>query len=309
MLGANDSFVVGMTEGDRVFASYLDSQGLPYDFEQPVAGTTKRPDFRIVLNGESSLFEVKQFDSSPEDDRGGFGHFDMYGPLREKINAAGKKFKGLKGTAPCSLVLYNNGKPFVFLGASQVYGAMLGDVSATFPIDPKTGRGDASQLKWEFRRGGKMRWYKPGTNETLRAINTTISSIIVIDTIDIGQRRFGIAARRRESELEQDLSAEELEARRDADPGIRETARRIRVFENLARSKPLSEAFGRGPWDERWGRDGDHLGRLFIGAEVKKLEAEEAEAGIRYEPWNGVTMHQSQAFKAKLRTNSDATPS
>ena len=192
MSSANDSFVVGMTEGDRVFASYLDSQGLPYDFEQPVAGTTKRPDFRIMLNGEPSLFEVKQFDPSPEDVRGGLGHFDMYGPLREKINAAGKKFKGLKGTAPCSLVLYNSAKPFVFLGASQLYRAMLGEVRATFPIDPKTGRGDASQLKWEFQQGGKMRWYKKGTNETLRAVNTTISSIIVIDTIDIGQRRFGI---------------------------------------------------------------------------------------------------------------------
>ena len=110
-----------------------------------VAGETMVTASRCFPSGEgwSSL------DSSPEDVRGGFGHFDMYGPLREKINAAGKKFKGLKGTAPCSLVLYNS-KPFVFLGSSQVFGAMLGEVSATFPIDPKAGRGDASQLKWRL---------------------------------------------------------------------------------------------------------------------------------------------------------------
>lgn len=151
-----------------------------------------------------------------------------------------------------------------------------------------------------------MRWYKKGTNETLRAVNTRISSIIVVDTIGIGHRLFGIAARLRESELARDLSAEELEDRRNADPGIRETARRIRVFENLARSKPLSKAFGRGPWDERWGLERDGVNRLFVGAELKKLEAKEAEAGIRYEPWIGMTMHQSQAFKAQLRAKSEA---
>ena len=35
--------------------------------------------------------------------------------LREKIEAARKKFKGLNGTASRPLVLYNNGKPLVFL--------------------------------------------------------------------------------------------------------------------------------------------------------------------------------------------------
>lgn len=297
------------TEGERAFESYLASVGLPFRFEEPVAGTTRKPDFCVTIDGEDSLFEVKQFDPQPEDFRTGFGTFDPYPPLREKIDAARKKFKGLKGTASCSLVLYNNGKPLIFLDAIHIYGAMLGDVGITFPFDTKTGRGDVSRAKQEFLGGGKMLRYAKGMNQAIAPQNTTVSSIVVVSRLNLGQRRFSIAARRRERELRRDLSSHEtwamLEEWSSMKPGLEETALRVCVYENPVRVKPLSEAFGRGPLDQQFAMiDREGLGRRFVGSELTKLEAEEAEVHIKCDPWTGVSMHQSQALRARLDAKS-----
>lgn len=116
---------VHKTEGEQAFEAYLASVGLAFGFEEKVPGTTKRPDYRVDLEGEPAYFEVKQSDPQPSDSHLGCGFFDPYRPVREKINAARKQLQGPKG-ASCSLVLYNNHTPLIFLDPPTVYGPCSG---------------------------------------------------------------------------------------------------------------------------------------------------------------------------------------
>lgn len=280
-----------VTEGELAFEVYLESVGLPFAFEEPVPGTAKRPDYRLTLDERASRFEVKQFDPRPEDFRSGAGMINPYPPLREKIESARKKFKGLKGMASCSLVLYNNGRPFIFLDPTHVYGAMLGDVGFTFPFDPKTGHGDVSQLEHAFLGGGKMHRYEKGTINPIASQNTTISAIVVVCGLDIGYRRMAIAIALRERELGRDLSFDERVAMMEdwsrREPGLQEGTIRVRVYENPYAEVPLSPSFAMGAWDERFGAkpSGTNLTRLRVGSALEALEAEQTVAGIKVDPW------------------------
>lgn len=96
-----------------LFEEYLTSHGYSdWTYEVPVEGKLKTPDYRLE-HGCSHFFEVKEFDSplpSP-----GFGTYDPYGPIREKINQASRQFKEYK-EFPCSVVLANPKSAFVHLG-------------------------------------------------------------------------------------------------------------------------------------------------------------------------------------------------
>ncbi len=276
--------------GEQVFENYLALLGIKdFGFEEEVEGTTRRPDYRINIEGEPARFDVKQFDPQPEDLPNGFGCYSPYPPLREKINAARLKFKGLKGTASCSLVLYNNGKPLVMLSPLPVYGAMLGDVGLTFPIDTRTGIGDAARMKQAFLGGGKMIRYAKGGKEPIAPQNTTISAIVALGVVRVGQCRFDVAVSTRRRALGRDLSQEEwwsmLDEWNAATPGLGEYALRARIYENPFAVKPLSRTFGRGPWDVRFGPEGDSLVRLYVGPELARLEDDEKAAGIQVNPW------------------------
>jgi hypothetical protein len=269
------------TEGETAFESYLRSVGVPFTFEEAVAGTTKRPDYCVVVGGEICRFEVKQFDSQLGDFGGGV--FDAYSPLREKFEAARKKFKGLRGTASCTLVLFNNGKPLVFLDPDTVFEAMLGNLGITFPVNTRTGAGDMTRVKHAFLGGGKMLRYAKGGRDPIAAQNTTISAVVAVSASSLHSRRVLLAVAHQERALGRRLPpsewwavAEKIEA---------ETVLRVRVYENPYAVRRLSPAFGCGPWDERFGPEGDRLVRIRVGAELAKLEAEEAAAGIQVDPW------------------------
>ena len=83
------------------------------------------------------MFEVKEFQPTPNDFRVGFRYFDPYAPIREKIDIAGQQFRALR-RLPCALVLFNNGKQ-VDLGPMSVIGAMFGDFGWAIPFRPNTG--------------------------------------------------------------------------------------------------------------------------------------------------------------------------
>lgn len=277
------------TEGELAFEKYLRSVRLSFGFEEPVPGTTKRPDYRLTLAGQPARFEVKQFDPQPSDSFTGVRAFDPYPPVREKIEAARKKFKGLKGTGvPCSLVLFNNGKPLIFLNPLDVYAAMLGNIGITFPVDTRTGAGDMSQARQEFLHGGKMHRYSKDGRTAIAAQNTTISSIVVVGALSVGRIRFQIEVARAERELGRELSMEEhwdrLHEWDAREPGLGEAALRVIVCENPYAKTPLAAAFGRGPWDERFGPVKGHIERLFVGDELKRLEEDKVAAGIKVNP-------------------------
>src|SRR2546428_9005665 len=47
------------THGEILFEQYLESQGLPFEFEKEHAGRSKRPDYTIEWDGKTIIFDVK----------------------------------------------------------------------------------------------------------------------------------------------------------------------------------------------------------------------------------------------------------
>jgi hypothetical protein len=162
------------TQGEVVFEKYFDSQRLPFEFEKEHAGKSKRPDYTIEWEGRTIVFDVKDFDPTDKF-LTGFGQFDPYTPIREKINQGRDKFKQFKEYC-CGLVLYNAGRPLIMIeNVDIMLGTMYGDTGFTFPVNLDTGVGDASQLKQAFLGRGKM--VRPNWSQ---AQNTTLSAIITL---------------------------------------------------------------------------------------------------------------------------------
>ena len=84
------------TKGEIVFEDYLNFQGIPFGFEKEHPGKTKRPDYTIEWGGKTIVLDVKDFDP-PDTPLSGFGAFDPYPPIREKIDQGRGKFKQIKG--------------------------------------------------------------------------------------------------------------------------------------------------------------------------------------------------------------------
>lgn len=165
------------TEGEVLFEQYLTCQGLPFEFEQEHTGKSKRADYTIHWDDTLCLFDVKDFEPPPDAQSGG-GAFDPYPRIREKIDQGRDKFKEYKDFC-CALVLRNLGDPSVRLeDADTMLGAMYGDSGFTFPVDTRTGIGNADAMQSAFLGRGKMmrpHWSKPQ--------NTTISALITLTTV------------------------------------------------------------------------------------------------------------------------------
>jgi hypothetical protein len=162
------------TQGEHLFEQYLHSQNVKFQFEKEHLGKSKRPDYTVELNGQLLIFDVKDFDP-PDKPFTGFGYFDPYIKIREKIEQGREKFKEYKEHC-CGLVLHNAGQPLVSLHEPDIMlGAMYGDSGFAFPVEMRTGVGDASQLKRAFLGRGKM--IRPKWSN---AQNTTISALITI---------------------------------------------------------------------------------------------------------------------------------
>jgi hypothetical protein len=167
---------------------------------------------------------------------------------------------------------------------------MFGDVGFTFPVDLRTGAGDASQMEHAFLGGGKMIEYGKG-GKPVRPWNTTISGIVVVSALEVGSLRLGVAIAVRERDLGRDLSLDErlamLEDWRDRVSSSGSAALRVRIYENPFAVKPLRRNFGLGPWDERFGPEGERLVRVYVGPSLSlaTLEEEETATGIKVDPW------------------------
>lgn len=160
------------TAGEILFERYLESQALPFEFEKPHSGKTKRPDYTLTWRGQTIVFDVKDFDTPA---LRGFGAFDPYPRIREKIDQGRDKFKQYKEFC-CGLVLFNAGQGIVMLEEQDIMlGSMYGDSGFTFPFNPNTGIGDSNKMKQAFLSRGKM--LRPKRNSPQ---NTTISAIITL---------------------------------------------------------------------------------------------------------------------------------
>ncbi len=230
------------TKGEVLFEQYLESQRLPFEFEKEHAGKSKRPDYTIEWEGQTVVFDVKDFDP-PEKISMGFRQFDPYTPIREKINQGRDKFKQYKEHC-CVLVLHNAGQPFVSLEHPDIMlGAMYGDSGFIFPVDTSTGIGDASQLKQAFLGRGKM--IRPNWSQSQ---NTTISAIITLVRIQPHFLRLLDLVR------ENPHRDNEAEIRRripDFDPAFE--VPRVIVWHNAVACTPFPTSLFRGAYDSHFG--------------------------------------------------------
>lgn len=220
------------------------------------------------------MLEVKEFRADPREQISS-GFFDPYPPVREKIDAARDKFRRLKDHC-CCLVLYNVDKPLVLLDWHHVYGAMLGRIGWSVPLDlPGRPEPPQAEIKSIFTSGGKMHRERHGT--PFAPQNQTISAIIVLDRVATGERLLQAELRALATQKGQALSVEEILAAHERAQGTAADYRRrhlrVTVHENPYARIALPPELFRGPWDERYGSRDGVVGQVFVGLEVGRLPA------------------------------------
>lgn len=269
---------VNKNVSELAFEEYLNSHKLTdWDYEPIIPGKSQRPDYRLRFRSNELFLEVKEFRQDPKRQLPESGAYDPHAPIREKINAAREKFQNFKEHC-CSLVLCNVDAWLVHLDDFMIMmGSMLGDLGMSFPMDTETGT-TVGEPTWSFLRRGKMIDYKRRQPQ-----NTTISALIALTTLALGQRRFEIELERKEGELGRALDFEEFmrfaESLRAKGLNSAETVMRVVVYENPYARIPLAREIFVGPYDERYGPEGDRIVRVFAGPEIEKLEmAERADA-------------------------------
>ena len=241
------------TPGELLFERYLNDHGIPFEFEPPIAGKSKKPDYHLDWLGETLICEVKDLHSEKPAPSGGVW-IDPYKGIRKKINEVRAKFKEYK-EHPCVLVLHNvndwesRTRPYV------LYGAMLGDFGLRMPFDERNGRVDTSRARPAFLNGGKM--VDP---KSRRPQNTTISTIAVLDEYAAPNPEFERAYKSRVSELTRRLgnapSIDELlticMGLYERMSPLRDPVPRVRAFDNPDARIALPDGVFDGPCDERF---------------------------------------------------------
>jgi hypothetical protein len=256
------------TESELLFEEYLIAHACAeWEHEKPLPGKRKHPDYYVQHRGRVLIFEVKEFEAQPPQ-HNELGFYNAYDPLREKINQAVRQLREYKEFA-CSIVLANpKSVPLIHLGDWwAIYGAMFGNLGFAVPVGPdaeKTG-----PIKNVFLRGGKM-----VDEKRRKPQNTTVSSIIVLGTYPLWAKQVQLAIKERQTELGRKTTLEEDRVFYEAMPESPDLRRvRASVYENPYARIPLSRDLFNGPFDQRWGVEGQSIKRLYVGPEVARFEA------------------------------------
>jgi hypothetical protein len=257
---------------ETLFEEYLMSHGhSDWHYEVDTGGKRlgKRPDYRLTDHGAFHYFEVKEFavptltlmtDS-----------YDLYKPIRKKIDRAAGQFKNCQEFS-CSLVLSNLNCAIVRLEIPLVViASMLGDLAFQVPVRGPLAEGDPGRTIFTDR--GKMVNYKRREPQ-----NTTVSSVIVLGTYSAFDKQIEEASRQRRQLLDRKMTLDEsvkeaLELIQEIGNDRGERVVRVVVYENPFARIPLSRDLFQGPFDERWGLDGQFMRRIFIGTEILRSDA------------------------------------
>jgi len=275
------SFIRRRNVSELLFSEYAEEYKLgTLEYEPQYSHATRRIDYRLNHEGQWLWFEVKEFSDDPNLMGSGGGAFDPHLGVRAKIGKAAEKFRDYDNEC-CSLVLFNERVNLVDICTPRiVLGAMLGSVGWNIPMDFETGE-EAGPVTNVFMEGGKLIHPHIKTPQ-----NTTISAVIALERFTVGQTELQIAVERKERDEQRSLSLEEHLAMLDANREAygRRVLRTI-VYENPHARKPLPRDIFTGPFDERWGQDGDVIKQIFIGPELKKLNDTEHELGLDQSPF------------------------
>lgn len=145
---------------EELFSIYLNNIGLYWDYEKDWSG--KKPDFTIYSDLKKTkivaVVEIEDIDYPKEElalilkDISRVRVSNPHSTIRAKINIAREQLRNCKGY-PCLLVINNNtgGIPSSII----TLGAMLGDISISFPVW-KNGKPPVGKAFNFFGKNGKM---------------------------------------------------------------------------------------------------------------------------------------------------------
>ena len=249
------------TEGEQLFKKYLDAMQYMYEFEKEYEGKKKRPDYTVTKDGGVFLFDAKDFDPLMPL---GFSQFDPYFRIRQRIDDGRKKFKEFK-EFPCCVVLRNTGNAFVNVeSAPIVLGAMYGDAGFEVPVylGPGASPTPPPPPRPAFLGNGKM-------VRNRYTQNTTISALVSLRHVAVGTQRLRAIFR----ELPHLGVPESIEVALERFPRFDADDRHLGVivWENAVARIPLSRDLFNGPYDMRWGVEGNDQTIVFEGEELRKL--------------------------------------
>jgi hypothetical protein len=148
--------------------------------------------------------------------------------------------------------------------------AMLGDLAFQIPVGPTIGPDGRGRTI--FTHDGKM------ASEKHKPRNTTVSSLIVLGTYSLHEKRIEAAVRRRAQALGRSMTLQEavegaLELVEEMGDDGGERRVRVVVYENPFARSPLSRGLFNGPFDERWSMESGFMRRVFVGEEIVRGEA------------------------------------
>jgi len=245
-------------QSDALLQEYLRSHGLTdVEMDPVIENSSSRPDYRLRADGFEVLFDVEELGTKSADGRVRGGAHNPYGPIREKIGVARRKFKDMEGHC-CCLVLENQERLRIGLNWQVIMGAMLNDLGFSSPA--------AQRQEEALQRAA-------GPPE-----NTIISALIVVERYPIGEKRFRLFVYEKEQELGRELGAEEylqaLEQSAGTERDLSLSRVRARVHENPHARVPLDRRLFLGPFDERYGViDGEErIGQIYAGSGVLDFE-------------------------------------
>jgi len=258
------------TPSDALLQEYLRSHGITdVDVEPVIENSSSRPDYRLRADGVDVLLDVEDLTSKLEDSRVRGGAYNPYGPIRERLSAARRKFKDVEGHCYC-LVFENPDKLRIDLTWQIVMGAMLSDLG--FPsLAPKVR--PASPLRTQGGTQGEE-----ATVKHLVPENAIISAVIVVERYAIGEKRFRLFVHDWEQKLGRDLGVEEyrqaVEQSAGTDRDLSLNRVRVRVHENPCANVPLDRRLFCGPFDERYGvvEGPNQRGQVYVGGGVSEFE-------------------------------------
>ncbi|HEV7673099.1 MAG TPA: hypothetical protein VGQ12_01075 [Candidatus Angelobacter sp.] len=266
-----------------LFEKCLNQAGLrQWEYEPTIRGKAKKPDYRVTVQGDQIFFEVKEFETQTPVDGAG-GAYDPYAGIRAKIGKLKEKFREYKGRSCCG-VLYSEYHPEIDLESPEiVMGAMLGDLTIHIPMDRNTGF-QAGEIKAGFGQRGRMINYGNMTPQ-----NTTISALVALDFLPLGQRRFEIATAEEEKMVGKEISEDGffawIEEHKNRGNDLEEKILRTVVFDNPYASNPLRRDILTGPFDERYGLHEGYIQRVFVGERLSAIQLEEEKYGLNLGPF------------------------
>lgn len=248
------------TEGEQRFEAYLKAMCYPFEFEKPYPGKCKRPDYSVTLGSATYLFDVK--DADPKVPPGVFCQLYPHTEIIERIKAGQKKFKEFKEFS-CCVVMQNNGNVSMMIEEpAAVLGAMYGPIAFRVPVYVGDGppKQPAPPVRPEFTRGAR---FQPNRN-------TRTSALISLRKIAVGNRR--LRRIRQDNPGMTFDDAHNLADERFGADYFEELQQGVIVWENVYARVQLPRDIFNGPYDERYGLDGNDMTRVFCGSAFEEFD-------------------------------------